>query len=241
MIPVVITASPRDKETHRQCLSSVYTAGFRDVTICCEPGTELSANGVPWCTKIEHRERMGQWRNFVFALKWHLFRSAGDVFCTMEDDIVLCENVAELLEREPWPSHQCGCVQLYAPQAYDRFPVGERSLLTIETSLDMLGACALLFSRAAAQCLVHYADVNGWRGDAYQEIDNPADKKAADTFVGEVLTLEKFLIYTRNPSLADHIGDKSTLGHKGDTPRRQALNFPGRTANAMEVFRRCCA
>jgi hypothetical protein len=101
----------------------------------------------------------------------------------------------------------------------------------------MLGACALLWNHEAAEQLVKWADEKGWRGDVTRVIDDPVDKKAGDTFVGEVLTFLGWEIWMHLPSLVGHIGINSTLGHQsqGVDDNREAADFPGERTDAREV------
>lgn len=239
--PVAMTAAPRERAVHQRCVASVLRAGFSDLTICAEPGTcvcDWRAQGLP---VVIHGRRLGQWSNFIFSLR-HLLQIRPDapLLCTVEDDVVFCRGVAELLRLHRWPSERCGCLQLYTSAHYDRYPQSQRSRLEPADALDLLGACALVFSRPAAQCLVDWADDYGWRGHVYESVaaaqTDPADKEGADTYVGEVLTYRGYEIWMHNPSLAQHIGDVSTLGHVDGTPRRTGLNWPGEDADAIQLL-----
>lgn len=241
MIPAAMTAAPRSGSVQERCLRSVSATGFRDVTIYCEPGTSLPAWVRDTFPTVAHDERLGQWRNWLFALEATLTtRPRAKLVCTLEDDVVFCRGVAGLLDGMAWPGERCGCLQLYTSAFYDGYPVGRRSRLADEHALDLLGACALVFSRAAAECLVDWGKSRGWRGHVYEAVasaqTDPAQKEGADTYVGEVLTFSGFEIWLHNPSLAEHIGDESTLGHEGSMPRRRGLNFPGEAADATVLF-----
>lgn len=241
MIPAAMTAAPRGGDTQDRCLRSALAAGFRDLTVYCEPGTTLPAWVRESLPTVTHDERMGQWRNWLFALEATLTtRPRAPYLCTLEDDVLFCRGVMDWLESEPWPSPACGCLQLYTSAFYEDYPSGRRSRLADEHALDLLGACAMVFSRAAAECLVEWGRSHGWRGHVYEALaaaqTDPAEKEGADTYVGEVLTFRGFEIWIHNPSLAEHIGDDSTLNHQGTMPRRRGLRFPGEDANARALF-----
>lgn len=237
-MPVVVTVSPRDREIHRRTFSAARGAGFNDLYATCEPGTDTN-----WidATRMLNRTRFGQWRNFIEALRIGI-GTWEDYFMTLEDDVELCRGTSELLRQTGWPADDCGCLQLYSAEPLNVYPVGRRSKLDVIHVLDMLGACALVFRRDAAITLVEWADTNGWRGHAVGIIDDPVNKIAADTFVGEVLHFSRFSIWIHNPSLSNHIGNKSTLGHdKWDHdqvigPNRKPLNFPGVDADLKKIF-----
>lgn len=240
-IPAIVSVSPREAEIHRRAFASINGAGFSVVHASCEPGTTLR-DPISGVAKL-HAERRGQWRNFIEALKIGLSTDS-KYFVTLEDDVELCRGTADLIDRAGWPAPDCGCVQLYSAAPLSVYPVGRRSQLSTVHALDLLGACALLFRRDAASILVEWADTKGWRGDTTGIIDDPAEKKAADTFVGEVLTFHRMSIWSHNPSLANHIGDASTLGHTSksvnplltENPNRKPLNFPGIDADLNAIF-----
>lgn len=237
-IPVIMTASPRDTEIQLRSVRSVSLAGFRNLTISCEPG--VSAEIFPDAKIASHRERQGQWRNFICALRIGL-KAGSEYFITIEDDVELCRGTADFIARTKWPSDKCGCVQLYSAEPLKEYPRGRRSRLSVIHALDLLGACAIMFRRDAADALVEWATERGWRGDIQLVIDDPAKKKAADTFIGEVLTFLGYSIWAHNPTIVNHIGIESTLGHAVDPTKptytnRQPLNFPGIDADLNAIF-----
>lgn len=238
-LPVFMTASPRDPAIHSRSIQSVSLAGFNDMTIVCEPG--LSSDSFPYARVVNHAQRQGQWRNFISALRLGV-ASGAKYFLTVEDDVELCHGTAKFIARTNWPADDCGCVQLYSADPLKEYPRGRRSRLSTIHALDMLGACALLFRSDAAADLVKWADVKGWRGDAVIVVEEPEKKKAADTFVGEVLTFLGYSIWTHNPTIVNHIGTDSTLGHAVDPSKptytnRQPLDFPGADADLHEIFK----
>lgn len=237
-IPVIMTAAHRDPVIHSRSCRSIVSAGFRNVTVLCEPGTIQDA--FTGARVLVHAGRQGQWRNFIAALRTGV--ASGSVcFITIEDDVELCRGAAELIAKVGWPADKCGCVQLYSAYPLREYPFGRRSELSIIHALDLLGACALLFRRDAAMALIQWADEKGWRGDVMTVVDDPSKKKAADTFVGEVLTFFGYSIWAHNPTIANHIGTESTLGHavdpkKPDYRNREPLNFPGVDADLNAIF-----
>lgn len=232
-IPVAVTVSPRDSNIHRRTFDSILAAGFQIVRATCEPGTVGENLGVPY---FIHAERQGQWRNFANALRAGV-KSQQPYFITAEDDVEFCRGTAAFLLAAGWPAKDCGCLQLYSAMPLASYPVGRRSELDDQNALDLCGACALMFRRDAATALLEWADNKGWRGDTTATVEDPVEKKAADTFVGEVLTMLGFSVWAHNPSIVNHIGDKSTLGHDNwDRPNRRTLNFPGVDADLNKIF-----
>lgn len=229
----VMTAAPRDPHTQRRSLDSVKRAGFSP-HIVAEPGVDVRGvfAGVPVHNAAV---RQGQWANFMRALHIGLWLGK-DRFLTCEDDVLFCAGTADALSCMELP-RQCGCLLAYTAAAYSDYPPG-LSRLSVENALDMLGACALVFPAAVAKQLESWGIEKGWRGDPYNTVDEQVQKKAADTFVGEVLTFLGWEIWIHNPSFAQHIGDESTLGHHLhglDSRRRTALAWPGEHVDARTI------
>lgn len=234
-IPVFMTAAPRDRVTQERAIASVRDAGMGALTILAEPATDLV--GYHAIEIIQHSEQQGQWRNLITALRAGI-ASGAKCFLTMEDDVILHRQTAALLAASEWPSDNCGCLQLYSSERLrKRYHRGGRSKLRPQDALDLLGCCALLFSRGAAKTLVDWADEHGWRGDTGGIIETLCEKKAGDTFVGEVLIQQGYDIWIHNPSIADHIGHESTMGHHNkETPNRRPLDFPGVNSDLFSIF-----
>jgi len=239
----VMTAAPRAENVQARAICSVIDAGFK-LKICAEPDTHglfvimLSESDLSrWTRRYLHRQ--GQWHNFLNALLFGI-RHGDQHFITCEDDILCTRHLAEAAHALPWPSENCGVVQLYTSAGYRDYFTGLQKLRE-DDAMDMLGACCLLWDRKAAIDVLKWGNEKGWRGDSHDTIDDPVEKKAADTFVGEVLTHLGYEIWIHTPTLVEHIGTESSLGHKVTDPklfdpkRRQGADFPGEDADAREV------
>lgn len=233
-IPVIVSVAPREAETHQRTFASLLATGFERIIAMCEPGTDIV--GIPAECRV-NPERFGNWRNFVQALRIGLSLNV-PYFMTAEDDIELCRGVHDFLVRSEWPDRKCGCLSLYSSRQLENYPTGRRFRVDDEHALDFAGACAFMFSRDAAQSLLWWADNKGWKGHAAGTIVEPERKEAADTFVGEMLTLMGYSIWAHNPTLVNHIGKKSTMAnHDNPSPYRMPLNFPGVDADLRTIFR----
>lgn len=231
-IPAVIVTSPRPREIHVRTVEAAKRAGFAPLLASCEPGTDLEP--LADVVAYPHSEKQGQWRNFIAALRYGLSLNV-PYFLAMEDDVELCRGSMKLLTKLGWPSADCGCLQLYSAAPLHKYPVGRRFQLEPVNAYDLLGACAMVLRRSAAIALVESSET-GWRGITNGVIEEPERKEAADTYVGEVLSDLGFGIWAHNPTLANHIGDVSTLGHPNNNVNRLPLNFPGIDANLDTIF-----
>lgn len=234
-IPVVASVAPRAASLHKRTFASVRAAGFSRVFASCEPGVDVSHVDA---NITLHPDKRGQWRNFLEVLKIGIATGDG-YFITVEDDIEMCKGTAEFLSNTGWPAPDCGCLALYSSLfALQHYPSGRRSRLSEKHAKWLLGACALMFRRDAAIALLDWGEKRGWRGDVDTTIEDPASKKSSDTYVGEVLTTLGYSIWSHNPTLVNHIGAESTLGHPSGIKSitRQPMSFPGVNADLAAIF-----
>jgi hypothetical protein len=238
MMPIALTMAPRytEPEVHAKCFRSLTAAGFRDIHVFHEPGryecwpeTATEFYGT--------QQRLGEWHNFIRAIRTMLAKfPQADRLMTMQDDIAWCLNACERINSMPWPSAKCGAVHAYTSKRYASYAMGCVSRLIEVHARCMAGACGVVYSRAAAERLVHIADMIGWRGHTRDIIDDPQQKEGVDTFIGETLDDGKFEIWIHNPSMGQHIAKDSTLGHGGPFGSRVAANWPGEQVDALGLY-----
>ena len=242
MIPVAMTAAPRTEAVQERCIVSVLRAGFRDLTVFAEPGTNSQAvQSAEWV--IWNPQCLGEYHNWLSALEWLLCeRPAAPLLATCQDDIVLCHDVAAYCDGLEWPTERCGCVHLYTSKRYGGcYPLGRMSRLQTVHARCMSAACFLVFTRSAAEYLVSYSHRVGWRGHTTLRIETPHLMEGLDTFIGEALTAGGYEIWIHNPSMGQHIAKDSVLGHGGPYGARVAANWPGEAASAWDLFGGCSA
>lgn len=237
MIPVALTMAPRysEPDVHRRCFESMDAAGFHNIHVFHEPGRyDHWPNSA---TFHGSAVRLGEWQNYILALRTmlDLYPDAGRLM-TCQDDVAWCRNAAERVSAMPWPSAKCGAVHAYTSRRYASYATGQVSRLVDVHARCMAGACGLVYSRAAAERLVHIADLIGWRGHTRDFIEELQKKEGVDTFIGETLDDGKFEIWIHNPSMGQHIAKDSTLGHGGPFGSRVAANWPGEQADALELY-----
>jgi hypothetical protein len=218
-------------------MSSVLNAGFVDLTICAEPGTDLSPLVRERVRVIDRRQLHGEWHNWLASVEWLLSeRPTAPLLATCQDDVVLCHDVAAYLDSLLWPSDRCGCLHVYTSRRYACYPPGRVSPLSAAHARRMASACFLVFTRQAAEYLVDYGCHIGWRGLVAGHTDVPHEKQALDLYIGETLSDGGYEIWVHNPSLGQHIAKGSTLGHGGPFGARVAANWPGESASAFDLF-----
>jgi hypothetical protein len=207
-----MTAAPRPGgSTASETLGSLEAAGFEGVHVFAEPETRFDSipgGGTVHCN--DHQK--GAWRNWIEGLRW-LLNSATDVdaFLMVQDDVVFCRGIRELMERVLWPSPHVAFASLYTPAAF-KFPTGWNLL---NHGWYHCGALAWIMPPAHARGMV--AALGDVQAD--KQIDARVGKWALDK------GLRTWTIY---PSLCDHtgVGNSALDNHETGVGRRSG-SFPG--------------
>lgn len=131
------------------------------------------------------------WAKYPWASRYAMF----------QDDVIMSKNAREFLEFSPYPDK--GYLNLYSFPQYET--LGGSGW--VRSTQNGLGAVALVFNReAAAQVLA-----------SRFMIDRPLDRERGHKFIdgGIVTALKKvgWSEYFHMPSLTQHIGDVSSIGH----------------------------
>jgi len=237
-IAVAITTAPREGEfLLERCVKSLLDTGFNRPLIFAEPDSPTTPFIDASADTIHRSKRYGEWHNWWRAIKETLERRPdADAIMTVQDDIFFCRNVREWLDHILWPSAECGVVHVYTSRKYGRSQPRGLSRLPVNLTLDMAGACALVFPRHVAQKLVNHAILEGWRGHTRETITEPSRMEGVDTYVGLALYDLRHEVWVHNPSLAEHDSVYSTLGHGAPVGNRTSLDFPGVDADPFKLF-----
>ena len=240
MIRVGITAAPRNgDDCLTRTVASLERAGFdSQFRIFAEPDTDTDGPALLPHVVVRRMLRLGEYHNWISAVGT-LLDNSGDLtaILTVQDDVVFCRNVREFLECRLWPSPECGAVQVYTGNRYRGQKDFPRGLVKLPRRYlrDMNAACAIAFRPGVAAEILSYAEQHPWRGRRLPG-HPPADVQELDSFIGTALLDLGHEVWCCNPSLGYHIGENSALGHGGSIGQRQALDFPGEAADAMEVI-----
>lgn len=227
-----VTTAPRKEPTLRQSVKSIVKAGFTP-TVYAEPGTDLTGVDVPI---VRRDELHGCWGNWKQTLE-DLLQSQPDAQAIgiFQDDIVMMKGVRDYLEHDLWPSDNTGVVSLYSP-AYRVYESADRSGLARITDKYLVGACAMIFPRQVAEQITKLRGFRNWRGAARGTQKDPAKKKAIDTFIGHAIVGMGKHIYYYTPSMCSHIAKHSSVGHGGNSGKRNSRLFPGEDINASTIY-----
>ena len=153
-----------------------------------------------------------------------------DAYLMVEDDTVFSRNVRAFLEADLWPGGRVGLVSVYCPAPYART---ESGWAEVPSNGGLVGALAYVFPNAAARLLLSDPDVinhrrRGLRGG---QVDT-------DGAVGRWAARAGLPVFYHSPSLAQHIGDVSTVwpGARNSGKRRSA-NFAGEECDLSDLTR----
>jgi hypothetical protein len=220
---VVVTTAPRQECTLIETLESLEDCGWIP-TIFAEPQSSLS--GIR--ARFDNETRLGVWHNWLKAVRWAIEQS-NEYILTVQDDIDFHPESKLLLDELDWPE-DAGYISLYTPSHYqndDRlgfYPVPTKC---------MWGACALVFKKQILIDFLKDPRVQSWRGISPKTKSIAAEVMAlrekepwrvqnSDYIIGKIVrTLNKQLYYF-NPSLCSHIARYSSIGHGGNSGKRNA-------------------
>ena len=234
---VGVTTAPRKKPTLGSTVESVVQAGWPEVHLFAEPGTRIPARARG--QRISRRPRtMGAWPNFLLSLtELFLAEPHAEAYLMVQDDVQLVRGLREYLESALWPSHSLGVVSLYAASHQDR---GDGTgLYPADHGWGVWGAQAYVFPNAALRAFLRNPAVINHRHRGPRH-----GKCNVDSVVGRWCREAGLAYYTHAPSLAQHIGDSSTLwSHAKAAGRCCASSFPGKTVEIREFMSdpRSCA
>jgi len=218
LITVGVTTAPREQHTLHTCIASLVRNHW-EPHIFAEPDSDLMGLG----SLPVHRnaERLGAWHNWVHCCDTLLRKTRSDLILTVQDDTVIADGAAEFLATFSWPDAACGMVSLYTPTQYAKTTPGCHRIRTN----SLWGACAMLFRRDDLRAILNTKTAANWRGAKMRTRTRPREPwevANVDTAVGHALREIGKHPYFFTPSLSQHIGETSTLGHKGMGRRRVA-------------------
>ncbi len=201
---VGVTTAPRREPTLEACLQSLSRAGWESPHLFVD-----SAVFVPdRFAHLPHTfrdEPLGAWPNYYLAIMELLMRNPhADAYMIVQDDVVFFdrENLREYLEAVLWPGRSTGLVSLYCSETYSQPEPGwHRS-----PAGWVAGAHAFVFPPPLAKAFVTDRPVFEHRW-----APNPVWARRVDDVIDNWTRDRRLDVWYPTPSLAQHIGDTSTL------------------------------
>lgn len=216
---VGVTTAPRDEPTLQQSLESLAKAGFETPRLFAEPGTEIPDKFAH--LPMSHRDQtLGAFPNFYLGMSELFMRDPqAEAYLICQDDVLYAEGLREYLERHLWPSENTGVVSVYCPSHYardkpDGFHIENRGW-------SAWGALAYVIPNRVMRRLLAEPTFL-----AHRQGGKAAGLKNVDSVVGAACQRLGLDYYVHSPSLAQHIGESSTLwSHASAAGRRRANDF----------------
>lgn len=218
---VGVTTAPRTLPTLEVCLESLARAGWESPRLFID-GPAPVPGPFEALPRTVHEPQMGAWPTYLLALNELLMREPwADAYLLVQDDARFFDRgpLRPYLERCLWPGGSTCLVSLYCCAKDTAATDGWQAPRGVVQS----GPVALVYPREVAKAFVTSPSVfrRRWSSDA----------KAAATIGGAITSWASAAgvpIWLPTPSLAQHIGETSTLwpGLRALGPRR-AARFAG--------------
>ncbi len=231
---VGITTAPRKQPTLEQTLNSLTDAGWDNPRLFVEPNTNIprSFQHLP----ISLRDQtLGAFPNWYLALSEMVLRNPKtDAYFLCQDDVFFSKGLRNYLEQHLWPAAEVGVVSIYCPSHYLKEDING---FHIENrGWNSWGALAYIFPNRSARQLLSDPLVLNHRGFGTAE-----GLRNIDSVVGLWCQRSELPYYVHSPSLAQHIGDTSTIWtHGSNQGYRRAANYLNqiKTASQSATFQK---
>lgn len=210
---VGITTAPREKPTLQRTLASLQSAGWEQVRVFADGECE-----VPSGYMVTRREpASGAFSNWFLGLAELIQRQPKAKWYAMfQDDLVLCRGVRERVESLDWS----GVLSLYQS-------VHHRSNKTqlYSGGRGFVGALGLVFDHQTAHKLIS-SDLG-----ISHRLRRTRQNDWIDGAIGQWCKQNDVPLWIHGPSLCQHTGDTSTLGHT----EKPTLEFVGEDFDASTL------
>ena len=250
-LAIAMTTAPRPRPTLERTLASLRRAGFdEEVHLFAEPSSSLT--GLDDRVRVHANARChgcyGNWRQ---AASYLLTRTSASWLLVLQDDGVWLPDAAAVLRAGLAARGQEDRVGFLSPYvtAKDVGPTFMDGWNLYQGGWNLWGALALCLRRDAAEDLLRHKRFLGHR-----------DQHGVDAVVAASMIDLGRSSFVHVPSLVDHIGETSTIGHDdvarglrgyrfGEQPHPEPvltfgavrlLNVPHAAAVAREIFEEDC-
>lgn len=216
---VGMTTAPRARPTLRKALASLAAAGWANCRLFAEPNTvlpdEFAHLPISW-----RDSALGAFPNWYLGLsELYLRDPLADAYLICQDDALFATGSRDLLEQTLWPAANVGAVSIYTPS---HVSAGKTPGFHPEhRGWASWGALAYIFPNASLrELLAHPLFIDHRRHGPGEGLRN------VDSVVGAWCELAGLPYFVHVPSLAQHIGETSTIWRDaGAVGRRRAADF----------------
>lgn len=234
LLACAMVLAPREQETWRQSLDSCLAAGLaagEPLKLIAEPGMQLRSRDLPKGVSLfQNRIKRGVWSNWLFAAQHLLAYTTAPWLAILEDDALVCPCAGAAIQQAAVSNLPAlGCLSLYTPKRSGlAIKYAEGGWLVMEE--QPWGSVALCFPRESLMRLLETVDRGPTAG--------------TDQLIYQTFNKLQLSWYTHKPSLADHIGFTSTIGHAaGDDARGLdfRLDYDGYRSVPVRTIRQVAA
>ena len=217
-----MTAAPRRDSILGNC-ARAWTKAIDKPIVIAEPGKYLDYE-----PDIIHGDRMGAYRNWMFAVEWALNFLDSGIIWMVQDDAMPHKDIKNIV--------RCVDLDQHVFTAYvntDACKGKNFGVHRLQTGRSYSGALALAFSRSMLERVFESDRAQDWieNHGCIPHDHSPSEVKHIDTMIGEWAKDEDVAILGCHPSLVEHIGcGLSTLGHDRKGTTRMAGRFIGHDA-----------
>ena len=202
-LAIGMIACHRPNHDVHEAIAQLRIGGFNGlVHLFCEPGMpELR----PMARVVVHRNpvQRGVIGNWSHCLRWLVDHTSADFLMVCEDDVEYCRGARTAWENSACELKLVGFWSLYTPHR-DRELVGHApGWVASNRGRDTWGTQCMCFPRSSAEIVLIYGPLNH-----EDQMRGPTDAIVAQCFVEAGIPC-----FYHNPSLANHLGKVSSVGH----------------------------
>ena len=211
MFQIGIITSPRKDPTLNSMLTSLRKVGYKEKVFIYSEPQELTVKDQNVEIKMNDKQ-LGCFGNFNNALNDLIKVSPHEFICVFSDDFIFSSRMFSWI-RHSWD----GYYALYTPKGIRNQFQMKRGWNKINEGWANIWGGNYMMCKAVAEMIIKHP--------FYQDhLKNYETNQQIDHCIPEVCHQLKLNQYFHNPSLTNHIGIESTIGHKHST-HEEGLNF----------------
>lgn len=218
MIELGMITAPRDESVIARSVASLRGAGFgQTLHVFAEPGSIPVAD--PRVEMRYNSERLGCFKNYNHALTTLLAETQQPYVCVLLDDVIYARNLARFLEytlrqSQGWFGYYALISIQHEVTLWEQIPEG---WFASDVGWESWGGQFVMQTEVAKQMVQHPVYVD--------HLENYVRNQQIDACVSECFKRMELPRYLHVPSLAEHIGETSTLNHGPLTADRKGFAF----------------
>lgn len=218
ILTIAMTTAPRRAPTLTRALTSLREAGFGEIVhLFAEPGTfDQTPRPIDERTIVsEHVSTLGCFGNWKHAITYLLAATSAQWLLVVQDDAIWAAGSADALRAElaTRKNQRIGFLSPYVTES--DVPVGAADgWIECRSGWNLCGAVALCLERGTARQLLWHR----------RFVEHRSTEHVDSVVAASMLDLGR-PSYVHVPSLVDHVGYTSTIGHDDVAPKLRGYRF----------------